>query len=126
MKRFYFGVVLMLVLLVMSVSLTFCFHRIHAPLADTLVNAAHQALEGNWEQAKELALDARVRWDTYRDFTAAVADHEPMEEMEGLFYQLEVYTNLDLQGQFAAICVQLSQMAAAMEESQILAWWTLL
>ena len=116
----------MLFFLVSGILLTLSFQRIHAPLAQTLESASEQAVAGDWETAKSLARDARERWDKYRNLTAAIADHEPMEEMEGLFFQLEVYTALDRRGEFAAICIQLSQMASAMEESQQFTWWTLL
>lgn len=126
MKRFWIGVGLMLFFLVLGILLTLSFQRIHAPLAQTLERASQQAIAGDWDMAKSLAQDARQRWDKYRNFTAAVADHEPMEEMEGLFFQLEVYKALARKGEFAAICIQLSQMASAMDESQKLTWWTLL
>ncbi len=126
MKRFWIGVGLMLFFLVSGILLTLFFHRIHAPLSQTLERASEQALSGDWEYAKSLATDAREQWDKYRNITAAVADHEPMEEMEALFFQLEIYTKLERKGEFAAICIQLSQMASAMDESQMLTWWTLL
>ena len=126
MKRIWLGIGLLLVFLLVGCLLTFSFHRIHAPMAKILEDASQQALEGHWESACESATEARQRWDKYRNFTAAVADHAPLEEMDALFSQLEIYIRLNWQGEFAALCMQLSQMAAAMEESQALTWWTML
>ena len=126
MKRFYIGITLLLLFLISGILLTCAFSRIHAPLAKTLENASQAAVSGQWETAISLADAARTRWETCRNFTAAVADHEPLEEMDALFAQLEVYKNMGLNVEFAAICTRLSQMAAAMEESQALTWWTML
>ena len=126
MKRLWLGAGLLLLFLLLGILLTFSFSRIHRPMADTLGSAAKQALEGQWEAACADARNARERWEKYRNFTAAVADHAPLEEMDALFSQIEVYIRMNWQGEFAALCMQLSQMAAAMEESQALTWWTLL
>lgn len=126
MKRLYIGIAILLFFLISGLFLTCSFGRIHAPLAQTLENASQAAIAGNWENAVCLADSAKTRWETYRNFTAAVADHEPLEEMDTLFSQLEIYEKLRLNVEFAGICTRLSQMAAAMEESQKLTWWTLL
>ncbi len=126
MKRLYIGIGLLLFFLMAGILLTFCFCRIHAPLAETLEEASREALNGDWENAISLAESARERWETYRNFTAAVADHEPLEEMDTLFSLLEIYKKLRLNVEFADLCTRLSQMAAAMEESQAFTWWTLL
>ena len=126
MKRLWLGVGILLLFLALGILLTFSFSRIHAPLAQTLEDASRLALSGNWETACAEAKEARSRWERYRNFTAAVADHAPLEEMDALFSQLDIYISLSWQGEFAALCTQLSQMAAAMEESQQLTWWTLL
>lgn len=126
MKRLWLGVGILVLFLLAGILLTFSFCRIHAPLAQTLENASQMALSGNWESACAKARTAKLRWEQYRNFTAAVADHAPLEEMDALFSQLEIYISLSWQGEFAVLCMQLSQMAAAMEESQQLTWWTLL
>ncbi len=125
MKRLWLGVSLLLLFLVAGIAITISFHRIHAPMAQSLENAAQQALSGQWEEALQSAGDARQRWEKYRHFGAAVADHAPLEEMDALFSQLEVYQALAWQGEFAALCRQLACMAEAMDESQSLAWWTI-
>ncbi len=126
MKRLYIGITLLLFFLIAGILLTYSFCRIHAPLAKTLEDASQQAIDGDWKNAISLAESARERWETYRNFTAAVADHAPLEEMDTLFSQLEIYGKLRLSVEFADICTRLSQMAAAMEESQALTWWTML
>ena len=124
--HFRFGVILLLILLVAGIAVTCLFRHIHAPLSQALQEASDYALTEDWENANSLAQSAREQWERWRNFTAAVADHAPLEEMEALFSQLEIYRALQLHGEFAAVCAQLAQMAAAMEESQVLAWWTML
>ena len=126
MKRIWLGIGFLVVFLLAGWLLTLSFHRIHAPLATVLEEASKEALAGNWEDACAAADEARQYWDKYRNLTAAVADHAPLEEMDALFSQLDIYIKLNWQGDFAALCMQLSQMAAAMDESQALTWWTLL
>ena len=126
MKRTWLGAGLLLIFLLLGCIVTLSFHRIYTPTAQTLEAASQKALAGQWENACADAKTALARWDQYRNFTAAVADHAPLEEMDALFSQLEIYMALNWQGEFALICAQLSQMAAAMEESQALTWWTML
>ena len=126
MKRTWLGLGLLLIFLVAGCLVTFSFHRIYTPTAQILEEASQKALDGQWENACAGAKTALERWNRYRNFTAAVADHAPLEEMDALFSQLEIYMQLNWQGEFALLCAQLAQMSAAMEESQAFTWWTML
>ena len=126
MKRLWLGVGILAAFLMAGCLLTASFHGIHAPLSASLEDASRQALAGNWEAACDRGEEALRQWERYRNLTAAVADHAPLEEMDALFSQMEIYVSLNWQGEFAAVSMQLSKMAAAMEESQALTWWTLL
>jgi len=126
MKRLWIGVGLLAIFLVAGILLTAAFHRIHGPLARTLEDASRQALEGDFDEALSLAREAQTHWEQYQSFTAMVADHEPIEQMDALFAQLEVYGQLGLEEEFAVLCAHLARLAAAMEESQSFTWRTLL
>ena len=126
MKHFWLGTGILLFFLIAGLLLTFAFCRIHEPLSETLDDAAQAALAGDWKKAVFFADTATSKWEKYRSFTAAVADHAPLEEMDAAFAILETYMELGWWGEFAALCAQLSQMACAMAESQAFVWWNLL
>lgn len=126
MKRVYLGLGLLLVILALGICLTAVFCRIHQPLATILDRAGEAALTGQSEEAAALARKAGDHWRRWRNLTAAVADHEPLEEMDLLFSRLDVLVRLQYWEEFALCCCDLSAMAKAMADSQCLAWWNLL
>ena len=126
MKRLYIGAALLAVMLAGGVVLTAAFTALHEPLGETLRQAQEAAAAGDWETAAELTAQAKNRWEKHRHFVAAVADHEPLEEMDSLFARLEVLCRLREEDEFAADCAELSRLCEAMAESQRVTWWSLL
>ena len=126
MKRLYIGAALLAVMLAAGICLTVAFTAIHEPLSSRLQEAQEAAVAGDWEKAADLTEQARQKWEEFRHFTAAVADHEPLEEMDSLFARLEVLCRLREEDEFAADCAQLARLADAMAESQRINWWNLL
>ncbi|MBQ2893544.1 MAG: DUF4363 family protein [Oscillospiraceae bacterium] len=126
MKRLWIGVGFLIGMLVLGIFLTLRFDRIHTPLSEDLQEAAELAMAQDWEKATALTRQARADWSRYRKFIAAVADHEPLEKMEYLLDQLEVYGQTHRTADFSAICVELAALADAMLESQSLSWWNFL
>ncbi len=126
MKRIWFGAGLLLVMLALGIATTLLFARLHLPLQETLTQAAHAALEEDWETAVALTAQAKADWDKYRDFTAAMADHEPLEEMEAQFARLELLAAQQETDEFAADCIELAHQAQAMADSQAFNWWSIL
>ena len=126
MKRLCIGVVLLILMLAVGICLTAAFSGLHAPLSEKLDAAADAAMAGNWEKARTLTKEAEADWHGMRRFTAAVADHEPLEEMDSLFEQLKVLAAGEDRLNFAAACAQLSEQATALAQSQAVTWWNLL
>ena len=126
MKRAWFALVLLLALLAAGIGITVAMDRIHAPAAALLTEAADAALERNWVRASTGLHLARQRWEDYRDFSAAVADHEPMEEITAWFARLEIYLKQRNTAEFAAGCIYLSELVEAMGEAHGFSWWNLL
>ncbi len=126
MKRFVIGILTLALLLGAGIAVSSLFSRIHQPAAETLAQASASAATGDWEQATRCFHAARQHWEDHRRFTAAFADHEPMEEIDGLFAQGTIYAQIRDDSRFPALCVQLSQLTQAMADSHRLAWWTLL
>lgn len=126
MRRLWIGVGFLIGMLAVGIFLTVRFDRIHTPLSQDLEQAAALALAEDWEKATALTQQARADWREYREFIAAVADHEPLEKMEYLLEQLEVYAQLRRTAAFSATCVEVAALADAMLESQSLSWWNFL
>ncbi len=126
MRRLWLGLGILGILLALSVTVFVAMDRIHAPIAHTLSQAAQAAEQEDWETASALASEARARWEQYRHFTAMVADHTPMDELDGLFQELEVYAQEAENPHFAATAQHLSALAAGMADSQKPCWWNVL
>ena len=126
MNRSKIGVWLLLILLILGAVSTWAMGRFSGPIQTQVAQAGDAALVGDWEKAEALACQARERWEKYRDFCAALADHEPMENIDGLFAQLEVYRQIRDGENFATVCAQLSQDTKAIGEAHSLTWWNLL
>lgn len=126
MKRLYIGIVLLAVLLVLGTCLTAAFSTLHDPLSARLSQAAEAAAAGDLPQAVALATEARGDWERWRRFTASVSDHEPLEQIDGLFARLAVLAQMEQPAEFAATCAEISRLTAAMADSQRLTWWDFL
>ena len=126
MKRFWLGIGILFVLVVLGVTATVGMHRICDPLTHQLEQAAQAAQAGQWEQALRLSGDARARWEHFRKLSASVTSHEPMEEADALFQMLEVFYQQRDQAHFAECCVHLASLTDAISESQSVYWWTVL
>ena len=126
MKRFWIGVTLLAVLLVGGLLLRHRMDRVHLETSRLLQQAQTAALQKDWPQAQALAEEARQQWQRYRRFTAAFADHTPMDEIDGLFAELAIFSQEQEMPHFAATCTRLNHLASAMAESHMLHWWNLL
>lgn len=126
MKRLWIGILILSVLLAGSCSITLAMERVHRPIAETLGQAAQKAAENDWDAALSLLDQANGRWEKYHRFTAAFADHTPMDEMDTLLQELEIYSRERENPHFSATCAHLSFLAAAIADSHTISWWNLL
>ena len=126
MKRFFIGIVL-LVLLFLGGHLTArVLHADFEPIALELRQASREALEGDRILADRLSRLARERWEAGWKRTAVFADHGPMEQIDGLFAQLEVYRDTGNTAAFSAICLRLALEISELGEDHRLSWWNFL
>jgi flagellar basal body-associated protein FliL len=125
-QRFWIGIIVLAVILVLGILTMLLFSHIHHPLAQQLRESAAAAQAENWEKATALAENARAEWEQYRYLISASADHEPLEQMEYLLDQLEVYAADRQKADFAALCIRLANLAEAMADTQQIRWWNLL
>ena len=126
MKRCWFGLGLLLFLLITGLLVTRSIARRTEPIANELTAAANNALVGNWDTAQSLTESAADQWQKNRPFTAAFADHSPMEEIEGDLAQLKVYIQSREKTAFAALAMQAAKRVQAVGEAHGLAWQNVL
>ena len=87
MNRFWLGIVLMATLLATGIWVGSYMNTTGTAISSTLDSAAAAALSGDWQAASGLAENARNQWDAAWHRIAAMADHAPMDEIDGLFAQ---------------------------------------
>lgn len=126
MKRCYFGVGLLTVLLLISLGASWMTERFHSPVSREIRAAADYALAEDWDQVIRCTQQARSRWEQYREQTASLADHEPMEEIDRLFGELEIWQQAQDARHCATVCARLSEAVDAMTDAHALTWWNVL
>lgn len=125
MKKTWIAVAVLLVLLIGGIAATVAMGSIHGRLSEDLLQAAVLA-EEDWEQAKALADSARAEWEKYAHLIAALADHEPLEEIDSLFLQVRICIQQGNRESFAMACARLAGIAERLAESNHPSWWNLL
>ncbi len=123
MRRMYAGLGILLVLLAISIGVTIVMEAVHNPISQALEEAIEAARQGNWALAEDRAFGAKNRWEQYWQFTAAVADQTPMDELDGLFAELEAFLDAREMPHFEVTARHLSQLAQAMAMSHLPSWW---
>ena len=126
MSRFYWGLGLLVLLLVGGLILTKAAALLHDPITNHLEEAAEAGLSEDWPLARQKAEQARQRWQAYRAVSASFCDHEPLEEVDSEFSRLEAFLRRQDPAEFAAVCAGLAQLTKTITESQAVTWWSLL
>lgn len=122
MKRSWMGAGLLLVLLLGGWFVTRSMGRIHDPIARDLTTAGEYALTGNWDRALLLSRQAADHWEQTERFRACFADHNPTEEVDACFAQLDIYGRMKEETAFAAACGETARKVAAIGEAHKLIW----
>lgn len=126
MTRIRIGFILLLILLLLGVFVQLEMERIHRPIARLLDTSAEESMNGQWASARALSRQAAGDWQRRWRFSAALADHEPMEEIDGLFARLETAAGQEDTLEYAAACRELARRIDAMADAHALNWWNLL
>ncbi len=122
-KHFWLGIGILVLFFVLGLGTTWAMDAMHIPAEQELAQAARLALDGNMAEAEALAQQAKLRWEKWWDITASVADHSPMDEVDQLFAEMEVYAVAREEQHFAACCAQLSRLVSSMADAHRPAWW---
>ena len=125
-RRFWYGVGILVLFLVLGFLVAWGMETMHRPVTASLEQAAGAAMEGDLKKGAQLAQTAKEIWQQRRDLTAAVADHGPMEEIDGLFAQAEIYAQTGKETEFAAYCTRIARLVEAVGEAHSLNWQNLL
>lgn len=124
MKRVVFGVILLAALLVLGfVSQSFMVNA-HQNSAFLLERAGLEALDDNWDMAQLLYNRAKRNWDKEYHLSAALADHDPMEDVDSLYAQLGIFAQQQETTHFAALCMETAKRLQAMADAHVLSWWS--
>lgn len=126
MKRCWFGVGLLAVLLVASLSVTWGMEKIHRPITADLNQAAECAELGDWVNAESLSRRAEAAWNKWEHFRACFADHTPTEEVGAELAAMAQSRQERDAGEFAASCARAAKMVQAVGDAHGLYWWNLL
>ena len=118
-KRFYLGLVILVLLLTLGIGATVTMQGIHQEVEATLAEAADLAMADQMERALPLAQTAYSRWQKYHSVTASFADHSPMDDTDTLFQEMLVYGQMEEVPHFAACCRQLVIMTQAMYDAHV-------
>ena len=126
MKRCWFGLGLLVALLIGGLLVTAVMAARHDRLSTLLDRAAAAAEAGDWAEAEDRFRDAQRSWEKFWHTSAAFMDHEPMEDMDCSFAQAEVFLRNRDTVAMAALCRQLARRAAAIGDAHVPHWWNLL
>ena len=117
---------LLLVLLLLGLLSGWYLERQHRDLARQLEDSAWLALSGQMSNARQEVQTAQAKWEKGRSLLAALGDHTPMEDIDGLFAELQIYGAAGEKTEFARTCSALSSQMAAMGNAYKLSWWNIL
>ena len=87
--------------------------------------AEEAARTGTREEALELTRKAERLWKKGWHRVAVIADHTAMDEIDGLFAQMEHYAR-EGSGLFGAGCARVRELVSAISDGHRLTWWNLL
>ena len=124
MKRIWFGAALLGALLVLGIFSAALMEDTHLTQASQLERAADLAAAGNWQGAESAFSEAKTIWEKRSAIISGLSDHEPMDQIEGCFAQLEVFGRMQEETAFAAACAETAKKVAAMAEAHRLMWNT--
>lgn len=126
MNKLWIGIGLLLFLLIGGIGLLWGSSVFFGDFSESVEEAGEMALAGDWLSATQKMEQIREKWEWQRRFWASFTDHEPVEQVQALFSQLELYKEQQLQTEFASACRALSHVVQAIEETHGLRWWSVL
>lgn len=124
--RIYFGLGLLFLFLVGGLYAAGATERICTPISEQLEQACDYAFAGQIDTAGDLTRQANTQWEKHWHQLAIVADHSPMDEIDGLFAQANMYARMGSATDLSATCARISKLVDAIAEAHSLTWWNLI
>lgn len=125
-KRFFLGIGILVVFLVLGLLITVWMERINLSVAQELEQAVQSAQAGDFLQGTMQAQRAKENWQSGWKWIAAAADHNPMDEIDALFAQVDFYTRTGQTEAFGACCARICELVNAVTDDHRLTWWNFL
>lgn len=126
MKRLWIGIGLLAGILAAGLLIPEYLEFAHGPILDDLDRAAELAMEEQWDRAVYLTERAEEKWQKKRPVTASLTDHEPMDDIDGMFAQLKIYARTRDAAAFSGTCVYLRSQLNVLGDYHELNLWNLL
>ncbi len=126
MVRGWLGAGFLVLFLLLSILISVEMDNAHLPTGKMLEQAAENALSGDFDAAVSLGMTAKARWERQWNGTATVADQSPMDTVDALFAEMEIYARAEEKPHFAACCKELSQQIEAFADAHRFRWWNIL
>ena len=123
MKRIWLGFGVLAALIAVGVWSMFAADAIHGDMARQLHQAAYRT---DSRQAFDTSQQVQRQWERYFLFTATMADHTDVDEIDALFAQMEVCRTRGDEINHALLCAALSECLTALSENHVLSWANLL
>ena len=126
MKRLWFGVGLLFIMLVLGILLSGTMERTNKDCAALLHQASDSALAEDWDTSGKLLTLSREKWQKNWAVIATLADHQPMDEIDALFAELEIYRASQDAVNFSGTGAHLASLLEAMSRSHKFTLWNFL
>ena len=126
MVRGWIGGGILAVFLALGLLVSWVMDQAHIPTGRLLEQAAEKTLQGEFTQGIALGAEAKSRWEKQWNGTATVADHSPMDDVDALFGEMEIYARTGEEPHFAACCQELAQRIQAVATAHRFSWWNIL
>ena len=122
MIRGWLGVGILVCFLILGLITSSAMDSAHLPTCEMLDQAADKTLRGDFDGGVALGMAAKARWEQQWNSTATVADHSPMDDVDALFSEMEIYAQTGEEPHFAACCRELAQRLEAVAGAHKFNW----
>ena len=122
MKRSWFGLILLLVLLIAGLLTAAVMERLHEQLALELMQSSRCALLGDWEDAELFLFRAKRHWKQWACFRSGLVSHEALEDMDAALAMLETFRQGKNTAGYRAVCAELLSRVEALQQLHRLSW----
>ena len=126
MVRGWIGLGILLIFLALGIYAATAMAEAHLSTGELLEQAAEKAVNGDFNMGVDLGMEAKKLWEKAWNATATLADHSPMDDVDALFAEMEIYAKTEEKPHFAACCKELAQRIRAVADAHRFHWRNLL